>query len=306
MLLITEIAVLEGFNMKTRIISGLVMAIILAAVLTAGMMWEPIVITAFVAVLAAAGTYELTYNAAGIKSKAAVSGACVFSFLFVFAKDSWLQDEIYASLPYKAETIMEKGTKFYDYWDYAVTALIVAYFLYAVVMVLKNHKDFGLSHIALLCGMPLPLCFAFSCLGSVINHQNGLYYLLLLLNFSSVCDMGAYFVGVTCGKHKLCPNISPKKTIEGAVGGIASSLVFAVVFMLIFNQTDKLIPTLIATVPLCIVGMIGDLFASAIKRSVGLKDYSNLIPGHGGILDRVDSILLIAPVMALFVSFGVL
>ncbi len=306
MISIEEIAVLEEYNMKTRIISGIVMAAILAAVLTVGMNFEPVVITAFVAILAAAGTYELTYNAAGIKSKAAVAGACTFSFLYVFASDSNFQEKIYSLIPKNIENVVKVSQNFTKYWSLGVSALIIGYFLYAVVMVLKNHKDFGLSHIALLCGLPLPLCFAFSCLGSVINHQNGLYYLLMLLNFSSVCDMGAYFVGVTCGKHKLCPNISPKKTIEGAVGGIASSLIFAVVFMLIFNQTDKLVPTLIVTIPLCAVGMIGDLFASAIKRSVGLKDYSNLIPGHGGILDRVDSILLIAPVMALFVSFGVL
>ena len=118
--------------------------------------------------------------------------------------------------------------------------------------------------------------------------------------------MGAYFVGVTCGKHKLCPEISPKKTVEGAIGEIVSAVVFALVFMFAFSQTEKLVSTLILTVPLCIVGMMGDLFASSIKRSVGLKDYSNLIPGHGGVLDRVDSILLIAPVMYLCMLFGVL
>jgi phosphatidate cytidylyltransferase len=127
-----------------------------------------------------------------------------------------------------------------------------------------------------------------------------------LFNFSSVCDMGAYFVGVTMGKHKLCPNISPKKTIEGAVGGIASSIVVSLILILAFGKTDMLIPTLVFTIPLCVLGMIGDLFASSIKRSVGLKDYGSLIPGHGGILDRVDSILMIAPLLYLLITVGVL
>ena len=116
--------------------------------------------------------------------------------------------------------------------------------------------------------------------------------------------MGAYFVGSAIGKHKLCPNISPKKTVEGAIGGIISSIIVTAILALCFSKSIWL--PLVLTIPLCILGMIGDLFASAIKRSVGLKDYSNLIPGHGGILDRVDSIIMIVPLMYVLISFGVL
>ena len=150
------------------------------------------------------------------------------------------------------------------------------------------------------------LVMTFSCLGAIRNSNNGLFYLLLLLNFSSICDMGAYFVGVTCGKHKLCPEISPKKTVEGAVGGLAVSLIFSIVIVLLFKMNDKFVSTLIFTVPLSIVGILGDLFASIIKRNADIKDYGALIPGHGGILDRFDSILLIAPVLYLLISLGVL
>ena len=118
--------------------------------------------------------------------------------------------------------------------------------------------------------------------------------------------MGAYFVGSTIGKHKLCPEISPKKTVEGAVGGILSSLVVTLILVFAFSVTEKLLAALILTVPFCILGMIGDLFASAIKRTAGIKDYGNLIPGHGGILDRFDSIIMIAPLFSLFVSLGVI
>ncbi len=293
--------------MKTRIISGIVMGIIVAAVLALGMLVNPIFITLFVAILAAGAAYELLHNAAGIKSKAAWIGASVFAFLNIFVRDLSFKDFIVDNfVRCKCSNHAERVENFLHYWEMSVTTLCVVYFLYAVIMILKNHKDFGLGQIAALCALPLPLSFAFSCLGGVINLDNGLYYLLMLLNFSSICDMGAYFVGVTMGKHKLCPEISPKKTVEGAIGGIVSSLVFTVVFVLSFGQGEKLITALIFTVPLCIVGMLGDLFASSIKRSVGLKDYSNLIPGHGGVLDRVDSILLISPVLYLCAQFGVL
>ena len=180
----------------------------------------------------------------------------------------------------------------------------VIYVVYAVVVILKNHKDFPLAKIAAFGFMPLALSFAFFSLEGVINFAGGIYYLLLLLNFSSVCDMGAYFTGVTIGKHKLCPEISPKKTVEGAIGGIVWSMIVTVVLTLCFKKAILL--PVILTIPFCILGMIGDLFASVIKRSVGLKDYGNLIPGHGGVLDRVDSIIMIAPPLFILITHGVL
>ena len=135
-------------------------------------------------------------------------------------------------------------------------------------------------------------------------NKRDLLYLLLLLNFSSVCDCGAYFVGVTVGRHKLCEKISPKKTVEGAIGGIVSSIIVTVILTLCFKRS-VLMP-IVLTVPFCIIGMLGDLFASSIKRSVGLKDYGNLIPGHGGVLDRVDSIIMIVPLLFILALYGVI
>ena len=292
--------------MKTRIISGIVMGAIVAAVLTAGFLWESVVITVAIAIIAAVAVYELLHNAAGIKDKLAISGACVFTALYIFGADTALAGKIFSLVKTKfsAFEIVEASQNFYNYWSYAVSGIVVLYFIFASVMILKNHADFGLGQIVSLFGLPFPYAYFFSCLNGVIGHNDGIYYLLLLLNFSSVCDMGAYFTGVTCGKHKLCPNISPKKTIEGAVGGVVSSLVFTLIITLCFGKS-MLLP-LILTVPLCILGMIGDLFASAIKRSVNLKDYGSLIPGHGGILDRVDSIIMIVPFMYLMIMLGIL
>lgn len=290
--------------MKTRIISGIVMGAIVAAILAAGFLWEPVVITVAVALLAAAAVYELLANAAGIKSKTAWVGACVFSFLFVLGCDTEIPDKLCPVFTDSAENIAEASQNFYNYYSYTFVGIILLYFLFTVVMILKNNKEFDLAKIAALFGFPLPYAYAFSCLSGVIKNTDGIYYLLLLLNFSSVCDMGAYFVGVTLGKHKLCPNLSPKKTVEGALGGIISSVIVTLIISLCFGKT-MLIPMLL-TVPFCILGMVGDLFASSIKRAVGLKDYSNLIPGHGGILDRVDSIIMISPFIYFAILIGVI
>jgi len=109
-------------------------------------------------------------------------------------------------------------------------------------------------------------------------------------------DICAYFTGVFLGKHKMAPNLSPKKTIEGAVGGLIGSSLLSWLFGMIFMKDMA---------PVCLVlgltggaaGMAGDLTASAFKRKMGIKDYGNLIPGHGGILDRFDSLIFTAPVI---------
>ena len=298
--------------MKTRIISGIVMGAIVAAVLALGYFVNTVIITLAIAAISVVAVYELLHNAAGITNKVCLAGAGVFSVLNILARDYYVQmflkmnffnPSAYSS---KLGDVIEQRMWTNNYKSTVIPLIAVVYFLFAVVMILKNHKDFGLPRIVTFSAMPMVLSYAFSSLNSIITEQGTIYYLLMLLNFSSICDMGAYFVGVTLGKHKLCPEISPKKTVEGAVGGIVSSLVFTVIFIFAFSMKAKLVSSLIFTVPLCIVGMMGDLFASSIKRSVDLKDYGSLIPGHGGILDRMDSILLIAPLLYLCMEIGVM
>lgn len=208
------------------------MIIIAAAVITLGMTVNPLFITACIAFIAAVGIYELLHNAAKIESKAAIIGACTYVVLMVFAIDG-------STAP--LQQAFDGTHRAYIKLTFTL-ALSVIYFIYSAAVTLKNHKTFELSHIAFLCGMPIPIAFAFSSLGVVINHEHGLYYLFMLLNFSSVCDAGAYFVGSTLGRHKLCPNISPHKTVEGAIGGIVSSVIVTYILGFSFSF-EKILQT---------------------------------------------------------------
>lgn len=123
-------------------------------------------------------------------------------------------------------------------------------------------------------------------------------WLIILTAFGS--DIFAYFTGMLLGKHKLCPKLSPKKTIEGAVGGVIGSALVSALFGFLFAR-PYLIHFVIVGVLASPVSMLGDLTASAYKRHMGIKDYGDLIPGHGGVMDRFDSVLFTAPFVYYYV-----
>lgn len=123
---------------------------------------------------------------------------------------------------------------------------------------------------------------------------------MLLFALAVVCltDMMAYFIGMAFGKHKLCPTLSPKKSVEGAAGGLLGGVAAgALVFLLQpWLKTDFPLWVFLALSPVCsVLGQIGDLAASAIKREMGIKDFGNIFPGHGGLMDRLDSLLFALP-----------
>lgn len=138
----------------------------------------------------------------------------------------------------------------------------------------------------------------------VIRHFGLLYFFFVLLLIWAT-DSGAYFCGSAFGKRKLMPAISPNKTVEGAIGGILSAMIVAILFYF-FTELQNRFPLpvlLIISVILSIFGQVGDLVESALKRYYGVKDSGKLLPGHGGILDRVDSWLFVFPVLYFFLFF---
>ncbi len=130
----------------------------------------------------------------------------------------------------------------------------------------------------------------------------GAYVVWLVFLCSWGCDTCAYCVGVLIGKHKMAPVLSPKKSVEGAVGGVVGAALLTVIYTMIFKnamgitQTEVWILAGISSVG-ALISMVGDLTASAIKRNYEIKDYGKLIPGHGGILDRFDSVIFTAPII---------
>lgn len=150
----------------------------------------------------------------------------------------------------------------------------------------------------------IPFLFSHLLLIERLNYGKIILFLPFLTAWFT--DTLAYFVGVSMGKTKLCPKISPKKTVEGAVGGIVGSIVLNLIFGVVLNNygIDMKIIHFAATGFLCgIASEAGDLAASYIKRYTGIKDFGSLIPGHGGVLDRFDSILFTAPLIYYYFIF---
>lgn len=132
------------------------------------------------------------------------------------------------------------------------------------------------------------------------SQPNGHRWLLAALAIVWAADSGAYFVGRKFGKRKLAPRISPNKTVEGLVGGVVCGLLAGIGFALIAGASAAQLPAIaLVAVVAVLFSVIGDLFESLLKRHVGAKDSSNLIPGHGGILDRLDGVIAALPVFAL-------
>lgn len=134
----------------------------------------------------------------------------------------------------------------------------------------------------------------------VIRNQYGFQYVILLALATYGSDTGAYFSGVLFGKHKLIPRLSPKKTIEGSIGGIVLGTLLSAGYACYLGYLNNNMILMAAFFVLTITGQIGDLVFSAVKRHFGVKDYSNLLPGHGGILDRIDSIVFNCVVFSFF------
>ncbi|MDE5853739.1 MAG: phosphatidate cytidylyltransferase [Ruminococcus sp.] len=142
--------------------------------------------------------------------------------------------------------------------------------------------------------------------------DHGVFLLVMGLCGAWIADSGAYFTGITLGKHKLCPEISPKKTIEGFVGGIISTAVVFVIAFFVYNKfitrwpmelgIIRYIAVAVMGMICAVIGTVGDLSASMVKRQIGFKDYGKIMPGHGGLMDRFDSVLFVLPTFYAFIS----
>ena len=174
-------------------------------------------------------------------------------------------------------------------YDKSKLPALIPLFLMVLYAISIFDKDFSLQDACLLLSMYIVL--AKTVQGFIFIYNTNKLLIIYILLAAFVCDAAAYFCGMAFGKHKLNERISPKKTIEGSIGGwiFAFAISFAFAYFNNFFGFGKLIFA-INSIVLPLAGMIGDLAFSLIKRTYGIKDYGNLIPGHGGVLDRIDSL----------------
>lgn len=194
------------------------------------------------------------------------------------------------------------------YFSIDFSTLVFLYLLFLIVYAVFWHDKVSLNELCYAFTLPVYITYSLRCLFYLLVMQlDGLFLLFILLSVTSIADIGAYFTGVLIGKHKMSPVISPKKTYEGLVGGIVFGEVAVFLVCFIFKHavgylTVNYVATLLFAPLLILAGVLGDLFASLVKRHAGIKDYGTVFPGHGGFMDRLDSILAAAPLMLLFNS----
>lgn len=180
-----------------------------------------------------------------------------------------------------------------------IVAIIMAGFCISPVHMKQHLPDwaayiFGVLYVGLLLGH-------YSLLR---NLEQGVALVFFVIIVTWLSDTGGFFVGKTLGKHPLAPTLSPKKTIEGLLGGVLFSVIGGIISHFIFVPFLSLGQCMMLGGSLALLGAIGDLAESAIKRSVSVKDSGTIIPGHGGVLDRVDSLLFTGPAMYYYVMFS--
>ncbi len=266
--------------MKTRIISSIIVVLIFLPFLIIGEL--PFAI--FMSILSVLGLYELLRVRESKKKFPLLLKIIAYLLTIYFCM-------------YNTGSI-----DFHYMMDYRVMSFIIFLFLCPMVFI-NDSKRYNLNDALFLIGSTLFIGFSFNLI--IIIRNFDITYIIYLLLITTITDTFALFTGSLIGEHKLCPKISPKKTIEGLVGGVLMGTFAATAFYnTVIHPTMSLVFVIFVTLALCLVGQLGDLVFSSIKRYYEVKDFSELIPGHGGILDRFDSLIFVT--MAFILVFGIL
>lgn len=279
---------------KDRTISFAIIVLALAGFLVAIALDIRPVVTVILSLLAPVATYEII-RAVGGKSKVLFTVACTVSLFTV--------------LSYGFGIALPSASVLYGVYVLLLMSLMVFF-----------HNKIEFIHVSAAFIASLALPFAFTCFLRLNNiadwftgytHDAGVFFVGLAFSCSWFTDTFAYVVGVKFGKHKMAPVISPKKSIEGAIGGVVITAAVNVLILYLFTigcrnlygyelfgaSAMKFLYIIPISMALSLVSMLGDLSASVIKRNFGIKDYGKLIPGHGGIMDRFDSCIFVAPTL---------
>lgn len=276
--------------MKKRIITALVAIAVIVVPCFAFM--HTVVFPAILCIFSALAVYEMI-KATGGKNKVLLALSCisaaVIPFLFHFNIEIPFMPAaiIYVLVYLIIMVLMHKKTTFSD----VITAL------FSVVAIPTSLSVFILLRD---CYIENP---------DLYTKANGVYFILFAMLCAWGTDSFALFTGKLFGKHKLCPNVSPNKTVEGAVGGVICTVILNVIVFLIFDKFVFTLHTIvwwqiiIISAVLSVISMFGDLSASLIKRNHNIKDFGNIFPGHGGVMDRIDSCVFVLATLYMILYF---
>jgi phosphatidate cytidylyltransferase len=262
---------------KRALFGAIYVAIVLAAV-----NFHPLGLLVFVVVIYVAGLTELKHLIGGAENKTLFTTATVLGVLALWAHTSFSMD-------------------FQNHFLAFYGLVVFGTFIHFIFLTKSTNSSTPVLQVAFSMSYVLiPLALAVS-----IAFARGFWepkYLLALFFFLWSNDTFAYLTGRAIGKHKLIERVSPKKTIEGLIGGIIGALIVGYVLSLLWSDLS-LLQWLIFALLVAVSGTMGDLFESALKRSANVKDAGNVIPGHGGILDRLDSFLFAVPISYFYLHF---
>lgn len=304
---------MKNNSMLVRTLSGVVLLLI---ILLVGITGGP-ALFGFISAAGLVGLYEL-YKALGIYKKnsdikdnllAYIGFICAAFYYFVIllggifmpgsnviVKNALLDDTV-TSVFSSLDIINALAGASYINLVFVFTISVFAIMMMVYVFTFPRFNIEQVAY-AFISFVYVPILMSFVYFTRVLD--GGIYTVWLIFICSWVCDTCAYFAGTLLGKHKLAPILSPKKSIEGAIGGVLGSMLVAFIFgyfieFKLFNGANNSLKYVIICFVGAIVSQVGDLAASAIKRNKEIKDYGNTIPGHGGILDRFDSVIFVAP-----------
>lgn len=261
--------------MKKRIITAVVLVPLLLAILYVA----PKIMTAILfSVLCAFSAFELLYNT-GLVRHIRLVGYCV---VFAALVPLWCY--------FGSESLWAK-------------AGILVFFVLLFMELMLSHSTLGFEKICICAVAGLLIPYMLSSLVRIISPDCGRYQILIPFVVAFLSDTGAYFIGRRFGRHKLAPVLSPKKSIEGVVGGVVFAVVGMLLYVLImdlgFHCQVNYGFAFAYGIFGSFAGVFGDLCFSAIKRQTGVKDYGSIFPGHGGVLDRFDSMIVVSPLVEL-------
>lgn len=278
--------------MKQRVLTGCIIAVFFAVMMLC--IHTPF-FAVILALLSVVSVYEI-HKAAKIKNIPITVLSLIVSAII--------------PLSYLGYGITNNFGKFLMLFRTEASTSLIFYILAVLIFMLLKYDITKFEHSAISVFSALTVPYSYSLLLNLRDidmlpeynlKSEGIFFILLSFSCSWLTDVFAYFTGRAFGKHKLCPVISPKKTVEGALGGVLITCIINAAMLAVFNKfifETSVIPywlVIISSMILSVVSMCGDLSASTIKRNYGIKDFGKILPGHGGIMDRFDSCLFVWP-----------